>query len=228
MSLKSYQCIIFDWDGTLMNSADKIALCLQAAAADIQLPVPTLAAAKDVIGLGLHDAMQVVFGGLDKAVTDDLVERYRHHYLHANQTAQPLFDGVREGLAELQQSGAFLCVATGKARRGLDRVLHQETLQDMFVYTRCADESRTKPHPQMLHDILDYLALEADRALMIGDTSYDMEMASGAGMDAVAMGYGVHSTERLRACGAQQVFDDFSQLLGWLMPRAQPAYQQQG
>lgn len=222
---KVYQCVVFDWDGTLMDSVQKIAECCQSAAADVGLPVPTIAAAKNIIGLGLRDAMLMLFGDISEAVITQMVERYRHHFLHANQTPQPLFTNVRTGLQQLDSTGVAVCVATGKARAGLDRVLELEQLRASFMYTRCADEARSKPHPQMLLDILDHLALPAEKVLMIGDSTYDMEMAVNAGVDVVGVEYGVHSKERLLASGALHTMADFSQLLAWLEPRVETVYQ---
>ncbi len=223
--MTQYQCIIFDWDGTLMDSAQKIATCLQSSASDVGLPVPSLQSAKNIIGLGLEDSMRTVFGDLPPEKIQELIGRYRHHFLYENQVPQPMFQGVKQGLQRLQQTGVFLCVATGKARRGLDRVLTQEVMHDYFVYTRCADEARTKPHPQMLLDILEHLAIDKHKMLMVGDTSYDMEMAGGASIDAVALGHGVHSRQRLLDSGAQSVFNDFAELVEWLEPRVETAYQ---
>lgn len=223
--MKRYQCLIFDWDGTLMDSAQKISESLRASAADMCLPVPSDSEARNIIGLGLQESMQALFGDINQTTIDGLVERYRHHFLQANTTAQPLFDGVRDGLTRLKKTGAALCVATGKNRVGLNRVLGVEDLHDMFFYTRTADEARSKPHPQMLLDILDYMGIDAKTALMIGDTSYDMQMAVGANIDAVGVDYGVHSPEMLSSTGAQHVFNSFAELLDWLQPKAEKLFQ---
>ena len=223
--MKTYQCVVFDWDGTLMDSIQKIVECLQAAAHDVALPVPTANAAKDIIGLGLRESILVVFGDITDAKITELIDRYKFHFLEKNQTKQPLYPSVRPGLQTLDGTGVALCVATGKARRGLDRLMKQENLEAMFMHTRCADESRSKPHPQMLLDILDYTALNPQKVLMIGDTSYDMEMAVGANIDALGITHGVHSRERLLSSGAHHVVDDFDELLAWLMPRVEKVYE---
>lgn len=222
--MKKYQCLIFDWDGTLMDSAQKISECLRAAATDVELPVPSDQQARNVIGLGLTDAMREIFGDITATEIDHLVQRYKHHYLHENATQQPLFSGVKQGLEELSQQGTFLSVATGKARAGLDRVLTAESMHDFFIYSRCADEARTKPHPQMLLDIMDYLALRPQDCLMIGDTEYDMQMAAGANVDALGVSYGVHSRERLQDSGAQNVCNNFAEVMDWVLPRIKPAF----
>lgn len=223
--MKTYQCVVFDWDGTLMDSIQKIVECLQAAAQDVGLPVPSRNAAKNIIGLGLHESMLAVFGDITEAKIAELVDRYKFHFLDKNQTKQPLYPAVRSGLTALDETGAALCVATGKARRGLDRVMKQENLESFFMYTRCADESRSKPHPQMLLDILEYTALNPEKVLMVGDTSYDMEMAVGASIDAIGIAHGAHSQLELSSSGANHVFDNFKDLLNWLLPRVEKVYE---
>ena len=222
--MKKYRCIIFDWDGTLMNSLQKISESVRSAAIDVDLPVPTDEQAKNIIGLGLNDSMMKLFGDIGTEKIDHVVERYKHHFVHQNKTEQPLYKGVLDGLEELSQSGAFLCVATGKARAGLERVLSAESMHDFFIYTRCADESRTKPHPQMLLDTLDYLALNKEDCLMVGDTEYDMQMASHAGVDGLGISYGAHTEDRLINADALHVVSDFSELMEWTLPRIIPAY----
>jgi len=222
--MKKYSCIIFDWDGTLMDSLQKISESVRAAAADVDLPIPSDAEARNIIGLGLADAMLKLFGDIGQEKIDQLVERYKYHFVHQNKTSQPLYEGVRDGLEELSQAGAFLCVATGKARAGLERVLNAESMHDFFIYTRCADESRTKPNPQMLFDILDFLALEKKDCLMVGDTEYDMQMAINAGIDAVGVNYGSHEQERLEKTGALATVNSFPEFLDWVLPRITPAF----
>ncbi len=222
--MKKYRCIIFDWDGTLMNSLQKISESVRSAAIDVDLPVPTDAQAKNIIGLGLNDSMMKLFGDIGAEKISQVVERYKHHFVHQNKTEQPLYKGVLNGLEELSQSGAFLCVATGKARAGLERVLNAESMHDFFIYTRCADESRTKPHPQMLLDTLDYLALDKRDCLMVGDTEYDMQMADNAGIDGLGISHGAHSADRLIKANARHVVSDFSELMEWTLPRIIPAF----
>ncbi len=222
--MKKYSCIIFDWDGTLMNSLQKISESVRAAAVDVDLPVPTASQAKDIIGLGLEDSMMKLFGDIGEEKIAHIVDRYKHHFVHQNKTAQPLYPGVLDGLEELSQAGAFLCVATGKARKGLERVLTAEAMHDYFIYTRCADESRTKPHPQMLLDTLDFLALDKHECLMVGDTEYDMQMAYHAGMDGLGVTYGAHTEKRLYDAKAKHVVNDFIELMDWISPQISPAF----
>jgi len=222
--MKKYNCIIFDWDGTLMNSLQKISESVRAAAADTDLPIPSDSAARNIIGLGLAESMLKLFGDIEQHKINQVVERYKYHFVHQNKTCQPLYEGVLDGLEELSQGGAFLCVATGKARAGLERVLAAESMHDFFIYTRCADEARSKPHPQMLLDILDFLALEAKNCLMVGDTEYDMQMANNAGIDAVGVNYGAHAEERLLEAGALTAFSNFPEFIDWVLPRITPAF----
>jgi phosphoglycolate phosphatase len=210
------QLVIFDWDGTLMDSALKITRCIQASAFDLGLVEPSYDQSKVVIGLGLSEAMQRLFPNVSAAQTAQLVDAYKHHFLHTDKTEQALFGGVKEGLARINATGAMIAVATGKSRRGLDRVLDEAGLRPHFVYTRCADESRTKPHPQMLHDILDFTAIATHNAIMVGDTSYDMDMAHSASVAGLAVSYGVHSRNTLEQTNAESIVHSFDEVMAWL------------
>ena len=150
-----YQLIIFDWDGTLMDSAQKIANCIKAAARDVGVEEPSDEKAKSIIGLGLTEAMTVLFDSASASQVERIVEAYKYHFVTGDDTAQGLFEGVEQGLQALEDVGAVLAIATGKSRAGLDRVFSETDLKKHFVVTRCADETRSKPHPQMLHEILD-------------------------------------------------------------------------
>ncbi|MBI3286017.1 MAG: HAD-IIIA family hydrolase [Burkholderiales bacterium] len=196
MAKKQFDLIVFDWDGTLMDSTATIVQCIQAAAKDLGLPVPHEDAASYVIGLALADAMQVVMPDVDPKYYPRMVERYRYHYL-AKDHELPLFAGVREMLAELSQDGYFLAVATGKSRVGLSRALHTAKLLSVFDATRCADETFSKPHPAMLQELTRELGQDIKRTLMIGDTTHDLQMAGNAGAAALAVEYGAHDTASL-------------------------------
>jgi phosphoglycolate phosphatase len=193
----NYNLIIFDWDGTLMDSAHKIVSCFQSAARDCGLPVPEVALVEFQIGLTLEIAWSNILSSLgvseDPGILQRASDRYRDYFLELDQTPMPLYDGVIKGIQSLEKEGYLLAIATGKARRGLQRALLETDLQKHFVYSRCADEAYSKPHPKMLLDILDYCGCDADRALMVGDTTYDMQMASNAGIDGLAVAYGVHA-----------------------------------
>lgn len=211
-----YELIVFDWDGTLMDSAAKIVNCLQASARDVGLPIPDEQAARNIIGLSLHEAMQTLFTDISEQKIEQMIEHYRRYFIHSDNTEQPLFSGVKQGLTELTGAGVILGVATGKARPGLNRVLASEDMHGFFMVTRCADEARSKPHPQMLLDILQYTAIDASKTLMIGDTTYDMEMAVAAGVDALGVSYGVHSTDALIQAKALHVVNSFTDIIDWL------------
>ncbi len=192
-----YDVLIFDWDGTLLNSADHIALCMQAAFSDLGMMPPSLEAAKNIIGLGMVEALQTLDPNLDEAQILRLRERYSEHFFHIPPTRGDLFDGVLDMLDEAATKGYKLAIATGKSRPGMDIVLRQLEMGHHFQVVRCADETKSKPHPKMLAEILAEVGLPADRAIMVGDTEYDMMMARNIGMDRLAVSYGVHSRERL-------------------------------
>ncbi|GGB91785.1 HAD-IIIA family hydrolase [Pseudoduganella buxea] len=200
MARKQFDLIVFDWDGTLMDSTATIVKSIQAAARDIGLPIPSREAASHVIGLGLTEAMQAVLGpGLEPKIYQRMVERYRHHYLTKDQELT-LFDGVEEMLHELSQQGYFLAVATGKSRVGLNRALNAAKLLSTFDATRCADETFSKPHPAMLQELTRELGQDLKRTVMIGDTTHDLLMAQNAGSAGIAVEYGAHPVDQLTAC----------------------------
>jgi len=208
--------LVFDWDGTLMDSEARIVACLDAAIADLGLERRGADALRNIIGLGLREAVNTLYPGADEALHRGLTERYRHHYLQANETPTPLFAGVPELLAELSARGHLLAVATGKGRYGLDQALAQSGVGELFAYTRCADEALSKPHPQMLLDVMDVLGVEPTETLMIGDTEYDLLMARNAGARALAVSYGVHERERLLRCEPLGCVDSIDALGDWL------------
>jgi phosphoglycolate phosphatase len=191
MKIANFDLIVFDWDGTLMDSTAAIVKSIQAAAADLGVPVPEKEAAAYVIGLGLREAMESAVPGLDPKHYPRIVDRYRHHYQIKSQELE-LFDGVREMLDDLTRRGHFLAVATGKSRAGLNRVLHDTGLGAYFHATRCADETFSKPHPAMLNELTRELGQEMERTVMIGDTTHDLLMAANAGASGVAVRYGAH------------------------------------
>ncbi len=211
-----YELIVFDWDGTLMDSEQTIVYCLQQAATDLGYPVPEAAQARDVIGLGLNQAVARLFPDLDAQQVQALADQYRRHFLNQDRPASPLFEGARGLLETLAARDHFLAVATGKSRRGLDMELKSSGLGELFHTTRCADETFSKPHPQMLLDILDQLGVDASKTLVVGDTQYDMQMAGNGGSSAVGISHGVHEPERLLEYGALTVVDSLPELADWL------------
>ena len=195
MLLQDIRLIVFDWDGTLMDSEGQIVTCLRAAMLELGLEPLADDALRNVIGLGLREAIDTLIPGQDAAFQDAFVGHYRNHWFASESSC--LFDGVREVLEICKQQDLLLAVATGKSRRGLDRVLGETGLEGCFDATRCADEAPSKPHPGMLVDIMQALDVRPVQTIMVGDTEYDMEMATNAGTGKVAVTTGVHAPERL-------------------------------
>lgn len=191
-----FKLVVFDWDGTLLDSEDQIVTSLFATCEELGLASPSREAVKNIIGLGLSEALEQLFPSAGKDLHERIIDSYRHHFLTHRAPAR-LFQGVVETLHQFQADGYLLGVATGKARRGLDRSLEETGCKALFHATRCADEAFSKPHPQMLQDVMDVLGAEPRDTLMVGDTEYDMQMANNAGTAAVAVDYGVHDKERL-------------------------------
>jgi phosphoglycolate phosphatase len=210
-----YQLVVFDWDGTLMDSTAGIAESIREAARDLGLPVPARAAASHVIGLGLRDSLRSAVPSLPERRYAEFVEAYRRHFAIEQQRME-LFPGVRELLDELRASGRTLAVATGKSRRGLDQALAATELAPYFAASRCADETTPKPDPAMLLELLQELEAPPGGALMVGDTSHDLEMARGAGVDAVAVSYGAHASDALRALAPRACVASVAELHAWL------------
>jgi phosphoglycolate phosphatase len=219
MARTQFDLIVFDWDGTLMDSTATIVQCIQAAARDLGLPVPDKRAASHVIGLGLADAMAAAMPDIDAKYYPRIVERYRHHYLGQDHDLT-LFDGVREMLADLSQQNYFLAVATGKSRVGLNRALNATGLLSVFDATRCADETFSKPHPAMLQELTRELGQEMSRTLMIGDTTHDLQMAINAGAASVAVEYGAHPVHELTPLKPRYSAPSIPALHAWLLENA--------
>ncbi|MGH8690401.1 MAG: HAD family hydrolase [Burkholderiales bacterium] len=213
-----YSLIVFDWDGTIIDSASTIAACIQDASRDLGLEVPSRERASHVIGLGLHDALMAAAPGLPAARYPEFVELYRKHF-RAREDSMQLFAGMQDLLSELCKT-RLLAVATGKSRRGLERAFEATSLKACFAASRCADETSPKPHPAMLLELMDELNASRDQVLMIGDTSHDMEMARAAGVDALAVTYGAHAEEGLRACSPLNCVPDVKSLDAWLKTNA--------
>ena len=210
---QNYQLLVFDWDGTLMDSSRKIGNCFAGAATAAGLTLPDPDQVKSYIGLGLDESFRRLYPEIDSQTICQLVDGYREYWLYLDNTSMSLFADVEPGLRQLQNAGYFLAVATGKSRRGLDLALLETSLKDIFLYSRCADETRSKPHPQMLLDVLEYTGLDNHQSVMIGDTTFDLEMARNAGMDGLGVGYGSHSKEILSPLSSDKVFDKFTHLV---------------
>ena len=214
-----YTLIVFDWDGTLMDSAAGIAVCIQEASREMGLAVPTTQRASHVIGLGLRDSLKFAVPDLPESAYEQFAALYRKHFL-AREEGMNLFPGVRELLAGLHGSGYSLAVATGKSRKGLDRALGASGLATYFCASRCADETNSKPHPAMLHELMSELSRGPGELLMVGDTSHDLDMAANAAVDAVAVTYGAHPAELLRARAPKGLVGSVAELREWLTAHA--------
>ena len=212
---KRFDLLVFDWDGTLMDSAEAIVEALQAACHDLELPVPSDDNARYIIGMSLHDALAHVLPDVDPTQHPLVAERYRHHFL-LRDSATALFPGAADAIKELHAAGFLLGVATGKSRRGLNRALGATGLSGYFHATRCADEGFCKPHPGMLLMLLEVTGVEPKRALMVGDTTHDLELAANAGVDALAVSYGAHHHELLATRPALARCDSVDELHRWI------------
>ena len=212
---RRFELVVFDWDGTLMDSTAVIVASLQAACADVGLPVPSDERSHHIIGLGLYDAMAHVLPGVSTDVYPQVVERYGHHF-RTREPQSPLFDGTESMLQELRGAGHRLAIATGKSRRGLDRVLEKTGLGPLFDATRCGEESASKPAPGMLLDLMRTLNTTPEKTLMIGDTTHDLQMAANAGVSGIAVAYGAHPREQLLALQPLACLDRPQDLWRWL------------
>lgn len=216
---RRFDLLVFDWDGTLMDSAAAITTALQRACADLDYPVPSEESARYVIGLGLDDAMAHILPDVDQTHYPRVRERYRVHFLEQDARTS-LFPGAAETITALHDAGHLLAVATGKSRRGLERALAATGLKPYFHATRCADEALSKPHPAMLLELMQELDVARERTLMIGDTTHDMGMAHAAGVPRLAAAYGAHAREALLPFAPVACLDDVGALRLWLLENA--------
>ena len=216
---RRFDLIVFDWDGTLFDSTRLIARCIQSACADIGTAVPSDRDASYVIGLGLGDALRHAAPDLPRERYGELADRYRHHYL-ASQDEIVLFDGTLEMLLDLKARNHWLAVATGKTRRGLDQSLAGSPLAGLFDATRTADETRGKPDPMMLVELMRELGSRPERTLMIGDTTHDLRLAENAGCASVAVSFGAHEHEAFAEHEPLHIAHSTADLAGWLASHA--------
>lgn len=189
--------LIFDWDGTLCDSLSRIALCIRCAAEEVGLTPPPEHEAREIVGLGLVDALETLFPGIPMEQILAMRDSYSRHFVEHDHEPSPFFEGVGDTLEHLKSEGYLLTVATGKSRRGLDRVLKARQLTEFFHGSRCADETAGKPNPLMLNELLREFDTAPGDAVMVGDTEFDMSMALTAGVPRVAVSYGAHAPERL-------------------------------
>ena len=205
---------IFDWDGTVCDSTAKIVFCMQRAAEEVGIEVLESETIKNIIGLGLPEALETLYPGLSQQQQNALKTHYSQHFLIEDESnPTQLFEGALETLEHLIAQGFKITVATGKSRQGLNRVLAQLGLQNLFHATRCADETESKPHPKMLCELLAEFNVEATQAVMVGDTEYDMEMAYSIDMPRIAVSYGAHHIDRLIKYEPQICADVFADVI---------------
>ena len=216
---RQFDLIVFDWDGTLFDSTALIARCIQAACADLGVAVPSDRDASYVIGMGLVEALQHAAPGLSRERYPELGQRYRHHYV-ARQHELSLFDGTLPMLKALKVRHHWLAVATGKSRSGLDEALNTVQLRGVFDATRTADETTSKPHPQMLLELMRELGVAPERSLMIGDTTHDLQLAANAGTASVGVSYGAHEHAGFAAFAPRHIAHSVTELSDWLADHA--------
>ncbi|MFC0708392.1 HAD-IA family hydrolase [Azorhizophilus paspali] len=215
--MSDYRLLIFDWDGTLVDSIGRIVESMRVAAGGCDLAPLGDETIKGIIGLGLPEAIRTLYPDLhDIRLLDRFRQLYSEHYLTLEREPSPLYAGVAEALEGFRTAGYRLAVATGKTRQGLDRVLAAHGWQEYFDVSRCADETASKPDPRMLHEILAHCRVLPRQALMVGDSSFDLQMARHAGMGSVAVSYGAQSPEALRLHEPRLVIDDLGELCVWL------------
>ncbi|MEP0354907.1 MAG: HAD-IA family hydrolase [Paraglaciecola sp.] len=207
-----YKAVIFDWDGTLMDSVAKIVESMQTSAKHFGLPVPNYNEAKNVIGISLLPALKKLFSIDDPKEANKLMVTYKEHFKNHSQISSPMFEGALEMLEELKSRGHILAVATGKARQGLENNLLHSHTGHLFTTSRTADDANSKPSPDMLEQILTELNLQANEVVMVGDTTYDMEMAESIGVDRIAVSFGVHESETLMRYNPIAVIDSLDEL----------------
>lgn len=215
MPTKAYKLIVFDWDGTLCDSKAHICQSMQAAMADLKLPEKTHQDIAKHVGLGLVELIEAIYPDIERHREALLMERYRYHFC-VQKDEIVLFEGATETMAKLQQQGYQMAIATGKSHSGLQMALAETGVSDYFATTRTADQTSSKPHPQMLLEIMEQLFAEPSDTLMIGDTSFDLELAANASVDALAVTYGMHSKEVLKDYRALDYLSDIRELVGWL------------
>ncbi|WP_404339874.1 HAD-IA family hydrolase [Pseudoalteromonas mariniglutinosa] len=209
--MKQFRLVIFDWDGTIMDSVPKIVNCLRGTAAMHNVPVPSSWQVKNVIGMSLAKAVAVLFPEHTE-LHPVLMSGYKQQYRELDNTETPLFTGVENTLKQLKANGILLAIATGKGRDGLERLMTSSQLKRYFNVTRCADDANSKPAPDMLEQILAYCHIKPEEAVMIGDSQLDMAMAEAAGVARIGVSFGAHSAAQLNTFAPLAVVDSYAEL----------------
>ncbi|UYZ84672.1 HAD-IA family hydrolase [Entomomonas sp. E2T0] len=215
--MAKYKLAIFDWDGTLLDSINLIVNSIHVTAKDFGLPVLDNQSVKNIIGLRLDNAVSKLYPELSPKQLTEYLENYAKNFVEMEKTTPNLYPNVLETLQKLQQNDYLLAIATGKSRKGLDRILGALELTNFFDATRCADETAGKPNPKMLNELLDYFGLNNKQAVMVGDASFDLQMANNANMDSIAVSYGAQSVEALKSYSPLTIIDQFDELPKYLI-----------
>jgi len=216
-TLSNYKLVIFDWDGTLMDSVERIVSSMQSAAKTVGLVVPSNEAVQNIIGLSLPIALEILFEDISDSQSEAMIVQYKYQYLEGDNTPTPLFTGAIELLDGLKQQKTLMAVATGKGREGLNRVISVTNTRHYFQTTRCAGEMPSKPDPTMINTILTELNIDANEAVMIGDTSHDLKMAQAAGIDSIGVTFGVHDEAVLAKFKPKAIVSSLAQLCDLLV-----------
>ncbi len=211
-----FKLLIFDWDGTISDSLGQIVDCMHSAIAELDLPPRSILEIREIIGLGMLEAVNVLYPTNSNNIHRGLIESYHQHYRSNANRICALYPNTEETIRHLYDEGYYLAVATGKSRRGLDRALEESGMTSFFHITCCSDETFSKPHPQMLQDIMLILDIRPEQTLMIGDSEHDMQMAINANVACAAVNYGAHDAKRLLEFKPLRVFENLQELPEWL------------
>ncbi|WP_263079974.1 HAD-IA family hydrolase [Endozoicomonas sp. Mp262] len=214
--INNYSLIIFDWDGTIVDSVPNIVRALKGAVEDLELPMLDDVAYKGVIGMSLGNAFSHLYPAVQEDQLEKLISAYKEHHHRLEQNASRLFEGVAEGLDKIKATGTAMAVATGKRMAGLQRSMVANGYEGYFKHCCTADHAASKPDPDMLFQILDKLGVSSDRTLMVGDSIHDLAMAANAGIDSVAVTYGAQEAGLLKAHRPVFLADHFDELVSWL------------
>jgi len=217
--VKQFDLVVWDWDGTIADSTGMITQALIKAADEAGLPALSEERARSIIGLGLRESIEVLYGDIPEFQAQALANNYQRLY-YANENNILLFAGIADTIATLDRKGCKQAVATGKGRRGLNTALHQSGLSKFFNATKTVDECFSKPHPQMLDELMDDLVVMPERTLMIGDSQYDMQMGKNAGVITAAVSYGSQTASHLQQYSPDHLFHDVATLSAWLLEQA--------
>lgn len=215
--MSHYKLVVFDWDGTLVDSTSRIVDSMQKAASLVGLSALPDTDVKNIIGLGLPEAIKTLWPNIKETEAAALAPEYTRFFVTDSTVEMGMFAGAKELLEELAARGYLLAVATGKTRNGLDRMMRDLKVGHLFAITRCADETRSKPHPLMLHEILASMSVAPSEALMVGDTTFDLDMAVAANMPAIAMSHGAHDIARLVASKPIDICHNINELRDWII-----------